>query len=141
MTHLKKEVNPIAPSNNKRWTKKDDQILRQMVKEKATTSEVAIALGRTKSAIWGRKYELDVDGRLSSSKGKGIVAPTTIGTKNRLGSETKREIKQEASPAIKAKRGRKPGSKSVKTSTQNLDFAQLSLLAKASGAKIVITFE
>ena len=131
--YVKKEVNPIAPSNNKRWTKSEDQILRQMVKEKATTAQVAIILGRTKASIWARKNSLGLDGRLSSSKGKGISAPTTLRTQDRS--------KSPAEPVIKSKRGRKPGSTLVKTTVKTLDFATLSSLAKASGARIVITFE
>lgn len=134
--YAKKEVNPIAPSNNKRWTKNDDQILRQMVKEKATTAQVAIVLGRTKSSVWGRKSFLGLDGRLSSSKGKGVTAPTTLRTQTRSGS---------VAPVIKTKRGRKPSVTPVSAPTQatvqSLDFATLSRMAKASGAKIVITFE
>jgi hypothetical protein len=131
--YAKKEVNPIAPSNNKRWTKNDDQILRQMVKEKATTAQVAIVLGRTKSSVWGRKSFLGLDGRLSSSKGKGITAPTTLRTRTRS--------KSTVAPVIKAKKRRKPGSTVVQTSVQSLDFTTLSRMAKESGAKIVITFE
>jgi hypothetical protein len=131
--YAKKEVNPIAPSNNKRWTKNDDQILRQMVREKATTAQVAIVLGRTKSSVWGRKSFLGLDGRLSSSKGKGITAPTTLRTQTRSESTV--------APVIKAKKGRKPGSTVVQTTVQSLDFTTLSKMAKESGAKIVITFE
>jgi hypothetical protein len=131
--YAKKEVNPIAPSNNKRWTKNDDQILRQMVREKATTAQVAIVLGRTKSSVWGRKSFLGLDGRLSSSKGKGITAPTTLRTQTRSESTV--------APVIKAKERRKPASTVVQTSVQSLDFTTLSRMAKESGAKIVITFE
>lgn len=132
--YAKKEVNPIAPSNNKRWTKNDDQILRQMVKEKATTAQVAIVLGRTKSSVWGRKSFLGLDGRLSSSKGKGVTAPTTLRTQTRS---------ESVAPVIKTKRGRKPSVTATPTqaTVQSLDFATLSRMAKASGAKIVITFE
>lgn len=131
--YAKKEVNPIAPSNNKRWTKNYDQILRQMVREKATTAQVAIVLGRTKSSVWGRKSFLGLDGRLSSSKGKGITAPTTLRTQTRSESTV--------APVIKAKKRRKPASTVVQTSVQSLDFTTLSRMAKESGAKIVITFE
>jgi hypothetical protein len=132
MTHLK-EVNPVAPSNNKRWSKNDDQILRQMVKEKATSSQVAIVLGRTKSSIWARKNFLGLDGRLSSSKGSIITAPTTLST--RIRSANSNDIR----PAKKPEK-----TKSVKVTNHiitNLDLETISRLAKRSGAKIVITFE
>jgi hypothetical protein len=107
-----------------------------MVKEKATTAQVAIVLGRTKASVWGRKSMLGLDGRLSSSKGKGVSAPTTLRT------QTRSEVPAKpTAPVIKSKRGRKPGSTAVQATVQTLDFATLSKLAKASGAKIVITFE
>lgn len=130
MTQLK-TINHLAPSNNRRWNRKDDQILRQMVKEKATTSEVALALGRTKASVWGRKSSLGLGGRLASSKGKpGISAPTTLGTKTRT--QTSAKIQEKP---VETKKSQIP------SGMENLDLATISQLAKRSGAKIVITFE
>ena len=83
------KVNSVCPSNNKRWTAKDDQILRQMVKDKANTAQVAIVLGRTKASIWGRKSFLGLEERLSSSKGKSVSAPTTLRSVERKNQDLK----------------------------------------------------
>lgn len=132
MSQFKTE-NSVASSNNKRWTAKDDQILRQMVKEKATTAHVAIALGRTKASVWSRKSMLGLDGRLASSKGKDVSAPTTLRhhVRNAHRSETQPVQKTERVKPVKA----------TNSDVINLDLKTISKLAKQSGAKIVITFE
>jgi hypothetical protein len=128
---MKKPVNPKAPSNNALWTKKDDAMLKEMASNKSTTAQIAIALGRTKASVWGRKSMLGIKARLSSSKGQNVFAPTTLGTKKRSASAT---------PVTKvAKTVSEP--KVVEQTNISMDFATLSRLAKESGAKIVITFE
>ena len=133
MKYTKNPVNPKAPSNNALWTKKDDAILKEMASNKSTTAQIAVSLGRTKSSVWGRKSMLGIKGRLASSKGQSLFAPTTLGTKNR-------KI-PEAMVTIKAKTRVSPEPRVVEQSNISMDFASLSKLAKESGAKIVITFE
>lgn len=133
MSYTKKPVNPKAPSNNALWTKKDDAILKEMASNKSTTAQIAIALGRTKASVWGRKNALGIKGRLASSKGQGVIAPTTLGTKNRK--------KVEASVQLKTKTKVSAEPRVVEKTEAQLDFATLSKLAKQTGAKIVITFE
>ena len=70
MAYSKNPVNPKAPSNNASWTKKDDAILKEMASGKSTTDQIAVALGRTKASVWGRKSNLGVKDRLASSKGQ-----------------------------------------------------------------------
>jgi hypothetical protein len=131
MSYTKNPVNPKAPSNNALWTKKDDAILEEMASNKSTTAQIAVSLGRTKSSVWCRKSTLGIKGRLSSSKGQNLFAPTTLGTKKRSSSEK---------PATKTpKNVREP--KVVEQTNISVDFATLSKLAKQTGAKIVITFE
>lgn len=136
MTYVKNPVNPKAPSNNAVWTKKDDAILNEMASNKSTTAQIAIALGRTKASIWGRKSMLGIKGRLSSSKGQNVFAPTTLGTKTRRESgsmvQTKKSTK---SPKYVSE------PRVVEQTNISMDFASLSKLAKQTGAKIVITFE
>jgi hypothetical protein len=131
MSYTKKPVNPKAPSNNALWTKKDDAILKEMASNKSTTAQIAIALGRTKASVWGRKSILGIKGRLASSKGQSVFAPTTLGTKNRNTSATP------VTKVVKTVRE----AKVVEKTNISMDFATLSKLAKESGAKIVITFE
>ena len=131
MSYTKNPVNPKAPSNNALWTKKDDAILKEMASNKSTTAQIAVSLGRTKSSVWGRKSMLGIKGRLASSKGQALFAPTTLGTKKRSTSTT--------APTKTDKVVREP--KIVEQSNISMDFATLSRLAKESGAKIVITFE
>lgn len=124
------KINNVCHSNNKRWTAKDDLILRQMVKDKANTAQVAIVLGRTKSSIWGRKSFLGLDERLSSSKGKNISAPTTLRSVERKSQSVK--IQKPESKRVVAQ---------LPSELKDLDLQDIARLAKKSGAKIVITFE
>jgi hypothetical protein len=133
MSYTKKPVNPKAPSNNALWTKKDDSLLKEMASNKSTTAQIAIALGRTKASVWGRKSMLGIKGRLASSKGQNVFAPTTLGTKNRKSTE--------AMVTVKTKTKVSPEPRVVEQTNISMDFATLSRLAKESGAKIVITFE
>jgi hypothetical protein len=130
---MKKPVNPKAPSNNALWTKKDDSLLKEMASNKSTTAQIAIALGRTKASVWGRKSMLGIKGRLASSKGQNVFAPTTLSTKNRKSTEAMVKVK------AKTKVSAEP--RVVEQTNISMDFATLSRLAKESGAKIVITFE
>lgn len=133
MSYMKKPVNPKAPSNNALWTKKDDALLKEMASNRSTTAQIAIALGRTKASVWGRKSILGIKGRLASSKGQTVFAPTTLGTKNRKSTEAMVTVK------TKTKVSEEP--RVVEKTNISMDFATLSRLAKESGAKIVITFE
>ena len=133
MAYTKKPVNPKAPSNNALWTKKDDAILKEMASNKSTTAQIAIALGRTKASVWGRKSMLGIKGRLASSKGQNVIAPTTLTSNNRR--------KTEAMVTVKTKTKVSAEPRVVEKTNVSMDFATLSKLAKQTGAKIVITFE
>jgi hypothetical protein len=130
---MKKPVNPKAPSNNSLWTKKDDALLKEMASNKSTTAQIAIALGRTKASVWGRKSMLGIKGRLASSKGQNVIAPTT------LTSNVRRNTESMVTAKVKTKVSAEP--RVVEKTNISMDFATLSRLAKESGAKIVITFE
>ena len=139
MAYTKKPVNPNAPSNNKVWSKNDDAILKEMASNGSSTAQIAIALGRTKASVWGRKYGLGIKKRLASSKGTGITAPVSVTTKNRKpGQDVKAAVTLK--PTLKTESPKRPAKVSSPTAS-SLDFQTLSRLAKESGAKIVITFE
>lgn len=135
MSKFKKSTNQLAPSNNKRWTKKDDVELRQLVEEGATASEAAIILGRTKTSVSVRKNYLGVTKRLASSKGKDVKAPVTLRKNGPL-----KNPRTQSTKVVKVKT--RPN---LNVIDEALDFRTvsktLSSLAKATGAKIVITFE
>jgi len=145
MAYTKKPVNTQAPSNNKTWTKDDLNILQSLAAKGSSTAEIAKILGRTKASIWCRKSTMGIKGRLTSSKGSGIVAPTTVSTKVRGG---KKKIKIEA-PKLEAKKKETPMASSAPTpakqTTVYADAVQglkdLKKLAEITGAKIVITLE
>lgn len=134
MSYTKKPVNPQAPSNNKVWSKNDDTILKEMASKGSSTAQIAVALGRTKASVWGRKWGLGIKGRLASSKGTGISAPLTVTTKKRTSMGSNRSVSIKTT--LKEKSPNRPANP-----MQSLDFRTLSRLAKESGAKIVITFE
>lgn len=145
MAYTKKPVNTQAPSNNKTWTKDDLNILQSLAAKGSSTAEIAKILGRTKASIWCRKSTMGIEGRLTSSKGSGIVAPTTVSTKVRGG---KKKIKIEA-PKLETKKKETPMASSAPTpakqTTVYADAVQglkdLKKLAEITGAKIVITLE
>jgi hypothetical protein len=152
MTYVKKAKNAQAPSNNKVWTSKDDKTLIGMAKDGASTAEIAKELGRTKAAIWGRKYGLGVTGRLTSSKGQGIMVPVSISTKVRKNAGKNSKVTTSAKGSVA--RSTKPEvmvnveTSSVKvskpskgTKTETIGLAMIKKFAKANGAKVTITFE
>lgn len=140
MSYTKNPVNPKAPSNNASWTAKDDSLLKEMASKKASTAEIANALGRTKASVWCRKSNLEIGGRLASSKGKGVSAPTTVSTKLRRAESNGSKVTK-APKFVKVKKVNTTEARVISQTNVSIDFASLSRLAKESGAKIVITFE
>lgn len=65
---------------NLRWSVNDDQMLREMISRGTDGSTIAKALGRTRSAIFGRKLVLGVEGKIKRSP-KGTATPLTYGTR------------------------------------------------------------
>ena len=145
MAYTKKPVNMEAPSNNKMWTKDDINILQSLAAKGSSTAEIAKILGRTKASVWGRKSMMGIKGRLSSSKGSGISAPTTISTNARSG---KQKIKIETPTMETQKKESKMNPSKANPAPQPTMYANavqglmdLKKLAKVTGAKIVITLE
>jgi hypothetical protein len=145
MAYTKKPVNSDAPSNNKEWTKDDLNILQSLAAKGASTVEIAKILGRTKASIWCRKSTMGLGVRLASSKGKGIIAPTTVSTKTR---GDKKKLKIETPKMATQKKETKMGISKENPVPQTAVYANavqglmdLKKLAKVTGAKIVITLE
>ena len=74
--------NPKAKANNRSWSTADDSTLIKMARGGASGAEIAKILGRTIIAVCNRKYNLGVDVRLASSKGKENDAPRTLSKKH-----------------------------------------------------------
>lgn len=64
-----------------RWSEADDNILREMVAGGFTGTEIAQALGRTRSSILTRKFTLGIKSQIRRSL-KGTASPLTYGTKS-----------------------------------------------------------
>ncbi len=65
---------------NLRWSESDDQMLREMISRGTDGSTIAKALGRTRSAVFGRKLVLGIEGKIKRSP-KGTATPLTYGTR------------------------------------------------------------
>lgn len=57
------------PANFERWSQADDQLLIQMIHTKCNSEEIATALGRTRSAVMGRKNFLGIEMRMQPARG------------------------------------------------------------------------
>ncbi len=154
MAYTKKPVNSAAPSNNKTWTKDDLNVLQSLAARGASTVEIAKILGRTKASIWCRKSSMGLGGRLASSKGKGISAPTTVSTKVRgakkkitvepVKTETQKLVSpktNKAQPKAQPQPQPQPQSQTTVYANAVQGLADLKKLAEITGAKIVITLE
>jgi hypothetical protein len=77
---------------NLRWSEADDNILRELVGNGFTGTEIAHALGRTRSSILTRKFMLGIKTRIKRSK-KGKASPLTYGVKKfHTGLKTKNPV-------------------------------------------------
>jgi DNA-binding CsgD family transcriptional regulator len=83
--------NPKAKANNRTWSTADDATLIKMARGGASGAEIAKILGRTIIAVCNRKYNLGVDVRLASSKGKETDAPRTL-SKNKSKSKSPKKV-------------------------------------------------
>jgi len=121
---------------NLRWSESDDQMLREMISRGTDGSTIAKALGRTRSAIFGRKLVLGVEGKIKRSP-KGTATPLTYGTralKDKPAEITAQvseivEIPQSIVTGVKAKAKAKPKNKKEVTEVK-VEKGRLSQTAK-----------
>ena len=64
-----------ADNKSKQWSSAEDNYIRMAVEQGLCTATVAAKLGRTKASVQNRKWNLGIEGRFGSSKGKSVVAP------------------------------------------------------------------
>ena len=79
---MSKQSQQVPVKNMMRWTAEEDAKLRQMAEDGMTTAMIAKVLGRTRSAVWGRKSNMGIKTRLSHSE-KGTKVPMTVSSRNR----------------------------------------------------------
>ena len=131
----KKSANPKAPSNSQRWSDRDLRILKEMVEKGTSTHQIAIALGRTRASIWTRKSSMKLPNRLKSSRGLSDQVPATISSRSPRNSNLNQAKTKTQAVQLQEK-------KSVITinESSNVSLEYISKIAKATGAKITITF-
>lgn len=61
-----------APSQFKPWTKVDDQKLRTLIIDGKNSEEIAIALGRTRASVMGRKSFLGIKQKMAPARGSSM---------------------------------------------------------------------
>jgi hypothetical protein len=135
--HLSTETEPApseyheAPKLFKRWKGYEDAKLRSMVKNGYSSEAIALELGRTRSAISGRKSQLGIKERITPARGSKM--PYTAFSRNR----SEKPAAETASPvaSVPAKElVTEPRIKSLGTTIDTLIHK-----AKSMGLKINIT--
>jgi hypothetical protein len=153
-------ANTAPKQHNSRWSSSEIRTLKQMVMEGKNSSQIAIALGRTRASVMGKKSSMDWGSKLRIHRGSnGSTAPMTAGTKTRSKSEhnvhssetqsklefddftgtIKKQLKADKKKAFK--KVEKAAKDNKKTSDVGTLVSQLKAFAKQSGLKLKITFE
>lgn len=98
-------------SLNSRWTSSDDTLLRELISKGCNATQISDILGRTRSAIFGRKIVLGIPGKIKRT-GKGKASPLAWGTKTKRSQSTPEvttspmEVSTETHPTVS--KGEKP---------------------------------
>jgi hypothetical protein len=87
----------IAKKQHERWTPSQDAKLKKLIKEGKNSAEIAAELGRTRSAIMGRKYNLGIKDAMKPAVGSDM--PYTAYDKKR----SKNTGNRNANPGIDLK--------------------------------------
>jgi hypothetical protein len=163
-------ANTAPQQHNSRWSSSEIRTLKQMVMEGKNSSQIAIALGRTRASVMGKKASMDWGSKLRILRGSnGRTAPMTAGTKTRKShtsdhnvygeqskiefektiEDTKKQLKADkiktvakiAKDLAAKKKAAKKNTTSKKSSDIGVLVSQLKSFAKQSGLKVKITFE
>lgn len=67
-----------ADNKSKQWSSAEDNYIRMAVEQGLCTATVASKLGRTVASVQNRKWNLGIEGRFGSSKGKKVAAPKAV---------------------------------------------------------------
>lgn len=74
-----------------RWSPADDALLKELILKGCNATQIAEVLGRTRSAIFGRKLVLTIPGKIKRT-GKGKASPLTWGERQKRKVEFTSEI-------------------------------------------------
>lgn len=121
---------PGFDNNNSRWTEEEDLKLVDMIVSGATTAEIALALGRSRAAIWARKSNHKFNEvRLKGSRGTDV--PVSLGTRRKPQRDPNQESLdfETAEPAKEVE---------VMENSDTSAIEKIMNLAKESGLKVTI---
>ena len=154
------ETHFIAKKQHERWTPAQDAKLKKLIKEGKNSAEIAETLGRTRSAVMGRKYNLGIKDAMKPAIGSDMPytaydkkRTTDTGNRNYKGIDLKgaleKEIESESKPVdvkaeVKAivketKSVLKDAGKKFKSIGNSIDV--LFRKAKKQGLKVTITID
>lgn len=130
-----------APAIFKRWSKKDDATLRRMIKQGKNSEEIATELGRTRSAIMGRKSFLGIKTKMVAARGSQM--PYVSFGRNRRNPEEMQEdmVQVVTQPRAGRPAGAKNKKKETDTSTMGSHIDKLLEAAKKMGMTLEITIK
>lgn len=74
-----------------RWSPSDDNLLRELIEKGCNATQISEVLGRTRSAIFGRKIALGIPGKIKRT-GKGKATPLTWGVRSKRKTEETPQI-------------------------------------------------
>ena len=124
-----------------RWSPSDDNLLRELIEKGCNATQISEVLGRTRSAIFGRKIALGIPGKIKRT-GKGKATPLTWGVRSKrkteetpqmqfppIVEETVAEVPASAEKATKSKVKAAPSEGKGKTNKipYNVKLAQTNL--------------
>lgn len=121
---------------NQRWSKKQDSTLREMVINGSSTSEIANTLGRSRSAVWARKYKLGISRRIRRSSSQNL-APITRSSARKKPAQTVQQMNMFTPPPTNPPATRPK----IAIGSQSL-MNTAAAIAKANGIQVsVIVFD
>jgi transposase len=90
-----------AKNGYKRWTADEDTLLIELVHKGKTTDQISRKLKRTKPSVWTRKSQLEVEGRIKSSRtGKKYPRETSENTTEVFAEQVPSNLKMSMMEAI-----------------------------------------
>ena len=129
----------IAKNHNSRWSKQQVETLTQLVKNGNNSSQIAIALGRTRASVMAKKSALGLEDRIQRGSKGSYSAPMILRNKKRSNVTGQQELlfeKPTKTATVKVKKSpSQTGGSLEDLMTQIKDFG------KRTGLKITLTFE
>jgi|688.fasta_scaffold232473_3 hypothetical protein len=130
----------IANNHNSRWSKQQVETLKQLVKNGSNSSQIAIALGRTRASVMAKKSALGLEDRIQRGAKGSYSAPMILRNKKRSSVSGQQELPFEK-PATKTATVKVKPSPSQSSGNLEQLMTQIRDFGKRSGLKITVTFE